>query len=117
MTYHLTPMSKQQHPASSYEGLHLGTHRIRLSQRFAARVTGVRRVQLSSDAKAWIIYLTPSKTQKGPAGPEIFRMTKNARGVALIHCSTLSGVMPAGCYRFVRQTREGYICTHEQAMR
>jgi hypothetical protein len=40
MTYHLTPMSKQQHPESSYEGLHLGTHRIRLSQRFAARLTG-----------------------------------------------------------------------------
>jgi hypothetical protein len=115
MTYHLTPMSKQQHPASSYEGLHLGTHRIRLSQRFAARVTGVRRVQLSSDAKARIICLTPSKTQRGPAGPETFRMTKNARGVALIHCSTLRAVMPAGRYRFVRQTREGYICTHEQA--
>jgi hypothetical protein len=79
MTYHLTPMSKQQHPASSYEGLHLGTHRIRLSQRFAARVTGVRRVQLSYDAKARIICLTPSKPQKGPAGLDTFRMTKNAR--------------------------------------
>jgi hypothetical protein len=44
-------------------------------------------------------------------------MTKNARGVALIHCSTLRAVMPAGRYRFVRQTREGYICTHEQAKR
>ena len=86
MTYHLTPISKQQHPASSYEGLHVGTHRIRLSQRFAARVTGV---QLSYDAKARIICLTPSKTQKGPAGPATFRMTKNARGVTLIHCSTL----------------------------
>jgi hypothetical protein len=40
MTYHLTPMSKQQHPASSYEGLHLGTSRISLSQRFAARFDG-----------------------------------------------------------------------------
>ena len=117
MTYHLTPMSKQQHPASSYEGLHLGTHRIRLSQRFAVRLTGVRRVQLSYDAKARIICLTPSKPQKGPAGPDTFRMTKNARGVALIHCSTLRAVMPAGRYRFVRQTREGYICTHEQAKR
>jgi hypothetical protein len=115
MTYHLTPMSKQQHPASSYEGLHLGTHRIRLSQRFAARLTGVRRVQLSCDAKTRIICLTPSKTQKGPAGPDTFRMTKNARGVALIHCSTLRAVRTTGRYRFVRQTREGYICTHEQA--
>jgi hypothetical protein len=78
-------------------------------------VTGVRWVQLSYDAKARIICLTPSNTQKGPVGPETFRMTKNARGVTLIHCSTLRAVMPAGRYRFVRQTREGYICKYNPA--
>jgi hypothetical protein len=93
MTYHLTPMSKQQYPASSHDGLHLGTHRIRLSQRFAARLTGVRRVQLSYDAQAKIICITPSKTNKGPAGPDTFRLTHNERGMPLIHCSTLSGAM------------------------
>jgi hypothetical protein len=70
MNYHLTSVAKPRHAKRTYDGLHLGTHRIRLSQRFAARVTGVRRVQLSYDAKARIICLTPSKTQKGPAGPE-----------------------------------------------
>ena len=42
-------------------------------------------------------------------------MTKNARGVTLIHCSTLRAVMPAGRYQFVRQTREGYICKYDPA--
>jgi hypothetical protein len=74
-------------------------------------------VRLSYDAKAQIICLTPSKTQKGPAGPDTFRMTKNARGVALIHCSTLHAVMLAGRYRFVRQTRDGFICRYDPAKR
>jgi hypothetical protein len=113
MNYHLTPMLKHRHAESSYEGLHLGTSRISLNSRFAARFDGVRRVQLSYDATARIICLTPSKTQKGPAGPDTFRMTKNARGVTLIHCSTLRAVMPKGRYRFVTQTAEGYICRHD----
>jgi hypothetical protein len=92
MKYHLTLMSKQQPPESSYEGPHLGTHRIRLSHRFAARLLGVRRVMLSYDAKARIICPTPLKTQKSPAGPDTCRMTKNARGATLMHCSTLSRV-------------------------
>jgi hypothetical protein len=77
----------------------------------------LERVRLSCDTHAGIICLMRAQIQKGPAGTDTFRMTKNARGVALIHCSTLRAVMPAGRYRFVRQTREGYICTHEQAKR
>jgi hypothetical protein len=80
-------------------------------------LAGVRRVQLSYDAQAKITCLTPSKTTKGPAGPDTFRMTKNARGVALIHCSTLRAVLPAGRYRFVKRTSEGYICKHDLAKR
>jgi hypothetical protein len=117
MTYHLTPMSKQQHPASSYEGLHLGTSRISLNSRFAARFDGVRRVRLSYDPHACTICLMPSQTQEGPAGPDIYRLSRNARGAGFIYCATLRAVLPRGRYRFVRQTREGYICTHEQAKR
>jgi hypothetical protein len=47
MTYHLTPVQRFRKLEPSYEGLHLGTHRIRLTQRFAARLTGVLRAQVS----------------------------------------------------------------------
>jgi hypothetical protein len=115
MTYHLTPMSKQQHPASSYEGLHLGTHRIRLNQRFAARVTRVRRVRLSYDTQARTICLMPSPTQEGPAGPDIYRLSRDARGTGFIYCATLHVVLPTGRYQFVEQTPAGYLCRYDPA--
>ena len=47
MRYHRKPVQRYRTLEPSYEGLHLGTHRIRLTQRFAARLTGVLRVQVS----------------------------------------------------------------------
>jgi hypothetical protein len=78
---------------------------------------GLRRVRLSYDTQARTICLRPLPTQEGPAGPDVYRLSRNARGAGFIYCATLRAVMPAGRYRFVRQTREGYICTHEQAKR
>jgi hypothetical protein len=117
MKYHLKPVQRYRKLEPSYEGLHMGTHRIRLTQRFADRFSGIRRVRLSYDAKARVICLSASKTHKGPAGPDIYRISRDARGVAFIYCSTLSRVMPHGRYRFVRQTAEGYICTHDLTTR
>jgi len=108
-------MAKHRHSKLTYNGLHLGIVRISLSQRFSAHFDGVRRVRLSPDTHARIICLMPSKTQKGPAGPDVFRMTKNARSDMRIHCATLSPVMPIGRYRFVEHTPDGYICRYDPA--
>ena len=108
MKYHLTPLIKHQHPASSYEGLNLGATRMRLTQPLTARLGSVRRVQLSYDTKAKIICITPAKITKGPPGHDTFRITKDSRGAALIHCTTLCTVMPQGRYRLVEQTPEGH---------
>jgi hypothetical protein len=115
MTYHLTPVQRYRKLEPSYEGLHLGKHRIRLTQRFAARLTGVLRAQVSYDTGARIICITPLKAKKGPAGADAFRISRNTRADALIHCTTLSTVMPIGRYRLVQQTIEGYICQHDPA--
>jgi hypothetical protein len=117
MPYHFTPMTKHHHPESPYDGLHLGTSRIRLSQRFAARFGGVRRARLSYDTAAKTICLTPSDVTEGPAGPDIYRISRDPHGGGSIYCGTLHAVMPAGRYRLLKQTREGYICKHEQAER
>jgi hypothetical protein len=115
MKYHLKPVRRFRTLEPSYEGLHLGTHRIRLTQRFAARLTGVRRVQVSYDtrARARVICMAPLKAKKGPAGAEAFRISRSARSAAFIHCTTLHAVMPQGRYRFVEHTSEGYICQHD----
>jgi len=117
MKYHLKPVQRFRTLEPSYEGLHLGTHRIRLTQRFAARLTGVLRVQVSYDTRARVICIAPLKTQKGPAGAEAFRISRNARSAVFIHCTTLSTVMPIGRYRFVQKTSEGYLCQHDPAKR
>jgi hypothetical protein len=41
MKYQLKSVQRYRKLEPSYEGLHLGNHRIRLTQRFAARLTGV----------------------------------------------------------------------------
>jgi hypothetical protein len=78
-------------------------------------VTGVRRVHLAYDAKARIICITPSKTNKSPAGPDIYRLSRDARGAGFIYCSTLRAVLPAGRYPFVEQTPAGYLCRYDPA--
>jgi hypothetical protein len=98
MNYHLTPVAKHRYAESSYEGLHLGASRISLNSRFAARFDGVRRVRLSYDPQAGTICLIPAPTQKGPAGPDIYRISRDARGTGFIYCSTLHVVMPIGRY-------------------
>ncbi|HEX9871999.1 MAG TPA: hypothetical protein VGC99_26060 [Candidatus Tectomicrobia bacterium] len=115
MTYHLKPVRRFRTLEPSYEGLHLGTHRIRLTQRFAARLTGVLRVQVSYDTRARVICIAPLKVKKGPAGADAFRISRNARSTAFIHCTTLHAVMSQGRYRFVEHTSEGYICQHDPA--
>ena len=117
MTYHLKPVRRYRTLEPSYEGLHLGKHRIRLTQRFAARLTGVLRVQVSYDTRARVICIAPLKTQKGPAGADAFRISRNPRSAAFIHCTTLSAVMPSGRYRVVEHTSDGYICQHDPAKR
>jgi hypothetical protein len=74
-------------------------------------------VRLSYDTHERTICLMPSPTQEGPAGPDIYRLSRDTRGAGFIYCATLRAVLPAGRYRFVRQTRDGYICTHERAKR
>jgi hypothetical protein len=115
MKYHLKPVRRFRKLEPSYEGLHLGNHRIRLTQRFAARLTGVLRVQVSYDTRARVICIAPLKAKKGPAGADTFRISRNAPSEALIHCTTLHTVMPTGRYRFVEHTSEGYICQHDPA--
>ena len=85
--------------------------------RFGARLGSVRRVRLSYDTHARIICLMPSQTQKGPAGPDIYRISRDSRGTAFIYCATLRAVMRVGRYRFVKQTAEGYICQYDPAKR
>jgi hypothetical protein len=115
MTYHLTSVAKHRHAKRAYEGLRLGTSRISLNSRFAARFDGVRRVRLSYDPQARTICLMPAPTQEGPAGPDIYRISRDARGAGFIYCATLRAVLPAGRYQFVRQTREGYLCRYDPA--
>jgi hypothetical protein len=115
MNYHLTSVAKHRHPASSYDGLHLGTSRISLSSRFAARFDGVRRVRLSYNTQARTICLMPSPTQEGPAGPDIYWLSRDARGAGFIYCSTLRAVLPTGRYQFVEQTPAGYLCRYDPA--
>jgi hypothetical protein len=115
MNYHLTSVAKHQHAEPTYEGLHLGTSRISLNSRFAARFGGVRRVRLSYDTQARTICLMPAPTQKGPAGPDIYRLSRDARGAGFIYCSTLHVVMPTGRYQFVEQTPAGYLCRYDPA--
>jgi hypothetical protein len=79
MKYHVTPLTKHQHPKSTYEGLHLGVVRVSLSRRFAARLTGVRRVRLSYDPGERTICLMPSQTQTGPAGTSV--SSRRPRGI------------------------------------
>ena len=62
-----------------------------------------------------VICLTPLKAKKGPAGADAFRITRDARAGAPIHCTTLHTVMPSGQYRFVAQTPGGYICKYDPA--
>ena len=115
MTYHLTPMPKHRHAKRTYDGLRLGTSRISLNSRFAARLTGVRRVRLSYDPQARTICLMPAPTQKGPAGPDIYRISRDARGAGFIYCATLRAVLPTGRYQFVEQTPAGYLCRYDPA--
>jgi hypothetical protein len=115
MKYQLKPVRRFRKLEPSYEGLHLGNHRIRLTQHFAARLTGVLRVQVSYDTRARVICIAPLKTHKGPAGADAFRISRSARSAAFIHCTTLSAVMPTGRYRVVEHTSEGYICQHDPA--
>jgi hypothetical protein len=117
MTYHLKPVTTHQRAASAYDGLHLSTSRLRLSQRFDTRVGSARRVRLSYDPQARMICLMPSPTQTGPAGPDLYRLSRGARGEGFIYCATRRAVMPAGRYRFVCQTRDGYLCTHAPTRR
>jgi len=115
MTYHLTPVRRFRKLEPSSEGLHLGTYRIRLTQRVAARRTGVLRAQVSYDARARVICMAPLKATKGPAGADAFRISRNTRSAVFIHCTTLSAVMPTGRYRVVERTSDGYICQHDSA--
>jgi len=115
MTYHLTPMPKHRHAKRTYDGLRLGTSRISLNSRFAARFDGVRRVRLSYDPQARTICLMPSPTQEGPAGPDIYRISRDARGAGFIYCATLRAVLPTGRYQFVEQTPAGYLCRYDPA--
>jgi hypothetical protein len=113
MIYHLTPVLRYRKLEPPYEGLHLGKHRLRLTQRFAARMSGVLRARVAYETGAHIICITPVKVHKGPAGADAFRISRDARGGALIHCTTLHTVMPIGRYRFVKQTPDGYICKYD----
>jgi hypothetical protein len=113
MTYHLTPITKHRHSKLTYDGLHLGTSRISLSRRFAERFDGVRRVRLSYDTAQRTICLRPVKPDTGPAGPDVYRISRNADGAAFIYCATLRAVMPTGRYRFIKQRRDGYICQQD----
>jgi hypothetical protein len=115
MRYHLTPVQRFRTLEPSYEGLYLGTHRIRLTQRFAARLTGVLRVQVSYNTHVCVICIAPLQAKKGPAGADAFRISRNPRSAAFIHCTTLSAVLPTGRYCFVEHTSDGYICQHEPA--
>jgi hypothetical protein len=115
MKYDLKPVQRYRKLEPSYEGLYLGKHRIRLTQRFAARLTGVLRAHVSYDTHARVICIVPLKAKKGPAGADAFRISRNARSSALIHCTTLATVMPIGRYRLVQRTSDGYICQHDSA--
>jgi hypothetical protein len=74
-------------------------------------------VRLSYDTDARIICLRPAQTQKGPAGPDIYRISRDARGKAFIYCATLRAVMPAGRYRLLKQTADGYLCRYDPTQR
>jgi len=115
MNYHQTSVATHRHAKRTYDGLHLGTSRIHLSQRFAARFDGVRRVRLSYDTQARTICLMPAPTQEGPAGPDIYRLSTDARGAGFIYCSTLRAVLPSGRYPFAEQTPAGYLCRYDPA--
>jgi hypothetical protein len=78
-------------------------------------IAGVRRVRLSYDTGERTICLMPSQTQKGPAGPDIYRINRDAHGGSFIYCSTLHVVMPTGWYQCVEQTPAGYLCRHDPA--
>src|SRR5256885_8710196 len=99
-------MPKHRHAERTYDGLHLGTSRISLNSRFAARLTGVRRVRLSYDPQARTICLMPAQTQS-PAGPDIYRLSQGARGAGFLYCSTLRVVMAGGRDQFVAPTPAG----------
>jgi hypothetical protein len=69
----------------------------------------------SYDTQARTICLRPSPTQEGPAGPDIYRLSRNARGAGFIYRATLRAVMPKGRYQFTKQTAEGFICRYDPA--
>jgi hypothetical protein len=68
---------------------------------------------LSYDTGERIICLMPSQTQKGPAGPDIYRISRDARSRSFIYYSTLHVVMPASRYQIVEQTLAGYLCRYD----
>src|SRR2546430_12470445 len=99
-------MPKHRHAERTYDGLHLGTSRISLNSRFAARLTGVRRVRLSYDPQARTLCLMPAQTQS-PAGPDIYRISRDARGAGFIYFSKLRVGVPHGREPFFEQTPPG----------
>ena len=70
MIYHLKPVLRYRKLEPPYEGLHLGTHRIRLTQRFAAWLAGVLRAQVSYDTGARVGALIHCTARFIPSCPE-----------------------------------------------